>query len=375
MPDGVPAQPAAGRRGEAAVPLPFLIRRENIVRYEDGEVVILDRRAYPFERSFVRCATVEEVARAIEQMVTQSYGPAPTAGYGMVLAADAARGQAASKQLELLEAAAQRLIATRPTNNHVRLVVTEMLAAGRAALAGGDDAGRAILVAMEARWARMDAGARAVGRAGAPLIEDGDRVLTHCWADAPFVHLLREALLAGRRFEVICTETRPYLQGARLTADAVAELGLSTTLITDSMPAHLMSRGMVTRFFAGADRITLDGHWINKIGTFPIALAARRFDIPAYAVCYGPDPDAPDPSHVKIEERDPDEVLHCRGIRTATERARGLYPAFDVTPPDLVSGVVTDRGVFAPDRLSSYFAAAAPPGERVSDSSPADTAP
>jgi methylthioribose-1-phosphate isomerase len=342
--------------GAERIPVPFLIRPENIVRYEDGAVLILDRRAYPFERSFVRCDTYEDVAMAIEAMVTQSLGPGPTAGYGMAQAARATRDRAATEQAAALRAAAARLIATRPTNNHIRLVVTEMLTRGLDAVDAPVDAEAAILHAMDRFWIRHEAASRAVGRAGAALISEGDTILTHCWADAPFIHVLREARLAGRTFQVVCTETRPYLQGARLTADAVAELGVATTLITDAMPATLMARGRISTFIAGADRVTMDGHWINKVGTLSIAIAALRFGIPAYGVTYAPDPDAPDPSVVVIEERDPDEVLHVRGIRTATEGATGYYPAFDVTPPDLVTGFILDRGVFAPDGLADYFA-------------------
>jgi methylthioribose-1-phosphate isomerase len=174
--------------------------------------------------------------------------------------------------------------------------------------------------------------------------------------------VLREARLAGRTFQVFCTETRPYLQGSRLTADAVAELGVATTIITDAMPATLMARGRISTFMAGADRVTMDGHWINKVGTLSIAIAARRYDVPAYGVTYAPDPDAPDASMVVIEERDPDEVLHVRGIRTASEKATAFYPAFDITPPDLVTGFILDHGVFAPEALAGYFARPAPDG-------------
>lgn len=337
------------------VPIPFLNRPENIVRYEDGEVLILDRRVYPFERTFVRCRTYEEVAQAIERMVTQSLGPGPTAGYGMAQAGRTARDLPAPEREAALRAAAARLVATRPTNNQVRLVVGTTLAAALDAVAGAGDPEAAVLAAMDVHWIRHLAASRAVGLAGAGLIRDGDRLLTHCWADAPLVHVMREARLAGRSFEVVCTETRPYLQGARLTADAVAELGVHVTLVTDGMPAALMAAGRIDRFFAGADRVTMDGHWINKVGTLGIAIAAARFGIPAYGVTYGPDPEAPDPSAVVIEERDPDEVTHVLGRRSAADGVVGYYPAFDVTPPDLTTGFVFDRGVFGPRDVPSYF--------------------
>jgi methylthioribose-1-phosphate isomerase len=337
------------------VPVPFLNRPENIVRYEAGVVLVLDRRVYPFERTFVRCDSYEEVARAIEAMVTQSLGPGPTAGYGLAQAARAARDLPAGRREEALRIAAARLTATRPTNNQVRLVIASMLAAALEAVARDDDPERAILARMDDHWARHLDRSRAVGLAGAGLIRDGDRLLTHCWADAPLVHVLREARLAGRSFEVTCTETRPYLQGARLTADAVGELGVPVTVVTDGMPAALMAAGRVDRFLAGADRVTMDGHWVNKVGTLGIAIAAARYGIPAYGVTYGPDPDAPDPSTVVIEERDPEEVTHCLGRRTAAASAVGFYPAFDVTPPELATGFVFDRGVFGPGDVPMYF--------------------
>ncbi len=337
------------------VPIPFLNRPENVVRYVDGEVLVLDRRVYPFERAFVRCRSYEEVARAIEGMVTQSLGPGPTAGYGMAQAARAARDLPPSARREELGVAARRLVATRPTNNGIRLVVEATLGAALAAVDRDEDAEAAVLAAMDAHWARHLAASRAVGRAGAELIRDGDRLLTHCWADAPLVHVLREARLAGRHFEVTCTETRPYLQGARLTADAVAELGVPVTLVTDGMPAALMADGRIDRFLAGADRVTMDGHWVNKVGTLGIAIAAARYEVPSYGVTYGPDPDAPDPSAVVIEVRDPEEVTHVLGRRSAAEAAVGYYPAFDVTPPDLATGFIFDRGVFGPHDVASYF--------------------
>jgi methylthioribose-1-phosphate isomerase len=338
-------------------PIPFLVRPENIVRYEEGEVLILDRRVYPFERTFVRCPTYDDVARAIEGMVTQSLGPGPAAGYGLAQAGRIARDLPSPERESALRAAAARLVATRPTNNQVRLVVATTLAASLAAMRDGGDPEAAALAAMDDHWARHLAASRAVGLAGAGLIQDGDRLLTHCWADAPLVHVLREALLAGRSFEVVCTETRPYLQGARLTADAVGELGVRVTLVTDGMPAALMSRGRIDRFFAGADRVTMDGHWVNKVGTLGIAIAAARYGIPAYGVTYGPDPEAGDPSAVVIEERDPEEVTHVLGRRSAADGVVGYYPAFDVTPPDLTTGFVFDRGVFAPGDVPSYFGA------------------
>ena len=180
-------------------------------------------------------------------------------------------------------------------------------------------------------------------------------MLTHCWAEAYLTETVAAVLRAGRRMDAICTETRPYLQGARLTAESLAEMGVATRLITDGMAAHLMSRGDVTTFVTAADRVTMDGHVVNKVGTLQIAIAAHAFDVPYVALIQAPDRQAPTPEAVELEDRDGDEVLHCLGRRTASERVTGIYPAFDVTPPRYVRTVVTDRGRFSPQDLPSYY--------------------
>jgi methylthioribose-1-phosphate isomerase len=201
---------------------------------------------------------------------------------------------------------------------------------------------------------RHRAGWRRLGEAAAELLHDGDTILTHCWGEFYLTETVAAALRSGKRLSALCTETRPYLQGARLTAESLAEMGVPTELITDGMAAHFLSRGEVAAFLSGADRVTMDGHVVNKIGTLQIAVAAHAFGVPYYPLVSGPDPLAASAADVPIEERDGDEVLHCLGHRTASRRVTGRYPAFDVTPPRFVSAVVTDRGRFSPYDLASY---------------------
>jgi methylthioribose-1-phosphate isomerase len=323
----------------ADVPVPTLVGESVVV--EPDAVRILDRRVFPFERVWVTCRDVEDVATAIEDMVTQSLGPPFAAAGGMVLAAR-------SGGVEAVRQAARRLVATRPTNNGIRDVVAELLAV---ADAGGD-----VERAAGALTERYRAGYRALGEHAAPLIPDGATVLTHCWADAYLTETVAAVLRAGKRIGAVCTETRPYLQGARLTSESLAEMGVPTRLVTDGMPAQLMSRGDVTHFVTAADRVTMDGSVVNKVGTLQIAVAAHVFDVPYPALVQAPDRHAPDAAAVELEDRDGDEVLHCLGRRTASERVTGVYPAFDVTPPRFVSAVVTDRGRFSPFDLASYYA-------------------
>lgn len=335
--------------------LPFIMQPRNVVHYEEGEVFVLDRRIYPFETVFVRCPTSEDTARAIEDMVTQSHGPGFTAGYGMVQAARQAKAESSDTQKEILRTAAERLIDTRPTNNHVRVVAGKMLKKANEAVDAGLDPEKMLLEAMDQEWEERHEKGLALGRFASTAVDDGDTILNHCWAEIGIVYTVYVALKEGKKLEAYCSETRPYLQGARLTADALGEMGLPTTVVTDGMPAHLMHLGRISKFLTGADRITMDGHVINKIGTFPHALAAHHFGIPYYAFCWGPDPEAPTATDVEIEMRDPEDVLNCLGTRTATPRAKGYYPAFDITPPEFVSGMITDRGVFSPQELADYF--------------------
>lgn len=334
---------------------PFIFKPENVARYEDDEVVILDRRIYPFEKEFVHCKSHEEVAQAIEDMVTQSYGPRYAAGYGLALAAHEFSHLSSSSLQEKVNEAAARLIDTRPTSNQVRLIVRKMLGVAEEAIANKENPKDKILSAMDEEWEERDRRGFALGEHGASLLEDGDVILNHCWAENGIIYTLYAALEQGKELQAYCSETRPYLQGARLTADAIAEMGIPTKVVTDGMPSQLMYQGKITKFMCGADRVTMDGHVINKIGTLPHALGAHLFGVPTYVFApHGPDPETETAEDVEIEERDPEKVLHCLGERTATSKAEGYYPAFDVTFPRFVSGIITDRGTYSPYTVRQY---------------------
>jgi methylthioribose-1-phosphate isomerase len=322
---------------------------------EDDCVRILDRRTFPLDTNYVICRSWEDVAVSIEEMVTQSNGPFFAASAAMVLAArEAQRLGPVEARLSQMTAARDRLLRTRPTNNNIRDVVAKMME-GVAEIAAQHDFAVRLEARMREIWDWRIARGRMVGELAASFINDGDTVLTHCWAESSFIETLAAAMRRGRRPSVICTETRPYLQGARLTAHSVAEMGLDVTVITDNMAAHAMACGRVSCLMTAADRVTLSGHVINKIGTLQLAIAARHFAVPFVALVQAPDRQAPTPADVHIEERDSREVLSCLGIPTASPLARGWYPAFDVTPPEFVSAVATCEGVFAPVHLRAAY--------------------
>jgi methylthioribose-1-phosphate isomerase len=341
------------RQSLAAVPMPTIISAS--VLLDDSGVRILDRRVFPGRIEYVWCRSHGDVATAIVDMVTQSGGPFFAAGAGFVLAAREAEAMSSDHRLPFLTRAAEQLIATRPTNNGIRDVVGHLVRRVQPLL-HLDGLGAAVETLVRETWDDQHAKNRALGAYASTMVEDGDAILTHCWAESCLVEMLVSARSAGKKVSVLCTETRPYLQGARLTAHSVAEMGIDVTVITDNMAAHAMDQGRVSKLMTGADRVTLSGHVINKVGTHQLAITAHAFGIPFTAMVRSPDVKALSPADVEMEERDPEETLHCLGARTASPLAQGWYPAFDITPPGYVSAVATSRGVFSPHFLRQFYA-------------------
>jgi len=336
----------------------FLLRYENVAWYEDGAVQILDRRIYPIRVEYVTCTRHEEVAQAIADMVTQSGGPFLAAAMGMALAAWEVREKPEADILSHLEKAAYTLSHARPTTSaKMERVTAQAMDAARQALAEGRS-GAALVEALRENALRQInenyIRYTAVGKLLADKIPQNGTIMTQCFAETVVGTLLRECRDRGNAVKVICPETRPYFQGARLTASVARDMGFDVTVVTDNMPAYVMEKKHVDLFTSAADVITLDGHIVNKVGTFQIALAARYWGIP-YFVTGSPNPSHPDMSSVVIEERDPLLVMDAMGTRTTMEGVKGYYPAFDVTPPKLCDGVITEKGVFSPFDLKRYF--------------------
>ena len=335
--------------------LAFMLQYENVAWYEDGKVKILDRRVYPTTVRYEVCNDHRQVAKAITDMVTQSAGPYTAAGMGMALAAYEARNKNEQEQLDYLKDAADTIATARPTTTkRMRIIVEDCLEVGERALKEGKKVDEAIFLHTvdhtENRYRR-------IGKVAVNLVDlfpDKGSIMTQCFGETIVGLMLREAKNRNKDIKVICPETRPYFQGARLTASVAQDQGFDTTVITDNMPAYVMEKKKVDLFTSAADAICLDGHIVNKIGTYQIAIVAKHLGIP-YFVTGIPDKGHDTIDTVTIEERDPDFVLQAMGVRTAMEGVKGYYPSFDITPPHLVSGVVTDRGIFSAYDLHRYF--------------------
>jgi methylthioribose-1-phosphate isomerase len=335
--------------------LPFLLRYENVANYRDGEVWILDRRKYPAKEEFVRCTDYREVAGAIADMVTQSGGPWLAAALGMVSAAKEVRNLPAERAKEKLKRAADVLIHARPTTSaNMKTHILRILKVAEDAIDQGKDAESATYAYVQKNLETRYRNSRQIATYTVDLLPNDVTILTQCYAETLIGFVLLVFQEKGKKVSLICPETRPYLQGARLTASVACDMGVPVTVITDNMPAYILSKGMAQAFISAADVITLDGYVVNKIGTFQIALAAHFYGVPYYALG-APSAGNPALSSVEIEERNPEETVHAMGIRTAKEGVKGYYPAFDVTPPGLIRAVVTPKGVFSPSDLKRYF--------------------
>jgi len=309
------------------------------IRWRGDRLELLDQRLLPEKTEYVACRSAEEVAQAIRDMVVRG---APAIGcaaaFGVVL------GKGSKGAYEILAK-------SRPTAVNLFWALERMKKA------------RDLEAEARAIYEEDLAANRAIGKFGAELIRERSRVMTHCNTGALATAGYGTALgviraSKDKNISVIANETRPYLQGARLTAWELVQEGIPCTLITDSMAGHLMSRGEVDVVIVGADRIAANGDVANKIGTYPLAVLAKRHGIPFYvaAPLSTFDPKIPDGSQIPIEERPAAEVTGYRGTRWAPDGVSVRNPAFDVTPAELITAIISEKGIASPPYLETIAA-------------------
>lgn len=349
---------SAGARGEGIRPL----------RFEPGCLWLLDQRKLPASVEWLRFENASSVSAAIRDMVVRG---APAIGiaaaYGMALEARrlAAAGTPLARFKDGLEHAADVLIRARPTAVNLSWAVRRVLAvATRAWQEGADVPAVAAAVEREAVLVHEEDVEmnRRIGEAGSALVPDGGGVLTHCNAGAlatggygTALGVLRAARQKGRRFLVYVDETRPVLQGARLTAWELLADGFDVVLLVDSAAGYLMGLGKINAVVVGADRIAANGDVVNKVGTYALAVLAKEHGVPFYVAAPSStfDLGTPRGSQIVIEERPAEEVTTVGGVRVAADGVGVVNPAFDVTPCRYVTGIITERGILYPPYESS----------------------
>jgi methylthioribose-1-phosphate isomerase len=320
---------------------------------DDGAVRILDQTLLPGEERYLDLETVDAVAEAIRTLRVRG---APLIGIAAAMGLTlAARGRTPS--LEAVCAASKLLGATRPTAVNLHWALARMERRAARAAEQGDELRRALREEAGAIWDEDRAMCARIGALGAELVGGDALILTHCNAGALATGGIGTALApvytlhqGGKRVAVLADETRPLLQGSRLTAWELSRAGVPVTVITDNMAASRLRRGDVTCVLVGADRIAANGDVANKIGTYGLALAARAAGVPFYVAVPTStvDPATPTGAAIPIEERAATEVSGWRGHQAAPDGVSVWNPAFDVTPAELVTAIITDRGVFAP---------------------------
>ena len=334
------------------------------VEWKNGVVCLLDQRRLPLEVVYVACTDVEMVARGISEMWVRG---APAIGiaaaYGIVLAAQSIDTDRVDDLARGVTNACDRLAATRPTAVSLFHAVARMRTVTQDRSHHTPTHMRAALLAEAHALLREDvAGNHAIAKAGAALVPDGAGILTHCNTGSlatggygTALGVIRRAWEMGKKIHVYADETRPVLQGARLTMWELIENQIPATLIADNMAASLMRRGKIQCCVVGADRIAANGDVANKIGTYGVAVLARAHGIPFYVAAPTSTIDASIPSGdaIPIEERDPQEVTHIGGVRIAPVHAAAVNPAFDITPACYITAIVTEKGVIAPHAIGA----------------------
>ena len=322
------------------------------VEWRDDRVVMIDQRKLPGQEVYVECRTAHDVARAIERMVIRG-APAigVAAAMGLALGVTRARAQGTSTLAREFYRLCDRLAETRPTGVNLFWAIDRMKGVfSEAARAGWsrEEIGQRLVAEAKRIHDEDVATCRALGDHGAEVLPEEGRVLTHCNAGyGTALGVIRAAVARGKRISVFADETRPFLQGARLTAWELLNDGIETTVIADSTAGSLLRRGTVDVVIVGADRVAANGDVANKVGTYPLAVLAARHDVPFYVAAPTPTIDlgTPDGEAIPIEERSPREVTHLGASRVAAEGAGVWNPAFDVTPHDLITGIITEHGI------------------------------
>ena len=328
------------------------------IEWTDAGVVMIDQRKLPSVEVYVTCKSASEVAKAIKTMVIRG-APAigVAAAMGIALGMRKSRATGTKQFATEFQKTCDLLAATRPTAVNLFWAIDRMKGAFAAAAQAGssvDEIRRRLDVEARAIHDEDVASCRSMGAHGATLVPQTANILTHCNAGAlatagygTALGVIRAAVEQGKKVAVLADETRPFLQGARLTAWELVRDGIDTTVITDSMAASIMGRGDVDLVVVGADRIAANGDVANKVGTYGVAVLAREHGIPFYvaAPISTLDLSTPDGAHIPIEERNEKEVTHVGASRITPAGARIRNPAFDVTPAKYITAIVTERGI------------------------------
>ncbi len=329
------------------------------LEWKEDRLILIDQRSLPSREEFVECLTHEDVYLSIKNMVVRG-APAigASAAFGYLLGAKEAQAGSEEMFFRHMISVKKRLSESRPTAVNLFWALDRM---ERTLNSLRKLERKDLIASLESEALRIATEDieinKAIGKNGAAIVRDGDGILTHCNAGAlatvdygTALGVMRAAVQQGKKISVYADETRPYLQGARLTAWELMKSGIDVTVICDNMSGWVMKKGLVDLVLVGADRIAANGDSANKIGTYSVAILAQRHGIPFYIVAplSTVDLSTPTGDDIPIEERDHREITHIGNYQIAPDNVKCLNPAFDVTPWSLITGIITEKGIARP---------------------------
>jgi methylthioribose-1-phosphate isomerase len=337
--------------------LPHVLKKRVIARIEHETLYIHNRKEYPFKDEYVACNSVEGIAHALSSMVTQGGGVLQVVLTSMLFIARHMEQHRIVCSIEALLENITIITDARKTNTTAKRVVDRIIMnlhkdVDNLSPTTIYEKIERLVVSIEDEF---DALYDAMSDIGSELIEDGDGIFTTCFAEHTFLLSLKKAQLSGKKIHAWVPETRPYLQGAHLTAPSLVEMGIKTTLMSDAMAAHYIQEGKITRYMSALDTLTLDGCAVNKVGTLNNAILCKYYHIPFHLFAISPDKEKMSCEDIIMEERDPIELLKFQHNNITSTGVNGIYPAFDIIPSHLITGIITPKGLCRPDEIATKF--------------------
>lgn len=342
--------------------LPTILQKEKIAKIENDYLLIGDRRAIPFKNNYVKCSTIDEIAKALKEMVTQGGGPLQVGLTTLNFVAQQIEKGKMDDSINTFIKAVHTLVQARPTNTTMarslyKVIDRLSMHYQCSLIATVNDVDLVTFVnqiVTELEQSFNDDYLK-MGEYGNSLIEDGFSILTTCFAEHSFILSLVKAQKEGKRVEIYLNETRPYFQGSRLTAFALEELGIDFHIIGDSTGSNLMNLGKIDCYMTAADLVTMDGYVVNKVGTLANAISCAYYSIPYYAFAMSPDSTKESKDEIVMEIREGKEFLSWKNEPITKQTYPAYYPSFDIIEPSLVDLIITPKGPLKPKQIRNNY--------------------
>lgn len=339
--------------------LPYLLQPYNICHFTDSSFYIGNRKEYPTKIGFVECQNCQQIGDALKIMITQGGGPLQVALTAFRYIANEMDRKVLPFNFSTLESQIMYIVRARVTNTTMKRIVEDILFKIKPRFIDPIFNTTDLIIELNELVEKYENDFDKVydnmGKLGASLINDGDTILTTCFAEHTFLLSVYYAKKEGKSIEVLVNETRPYFQGTRLTAPSLKELNIDTKIISDAMGSFFMQKGLIKHYMTAADLVCMDGTVVNKIGTNQNAICASYYNIPYTAFSMSPDPTKKDYKDIQMEYRDGKELLIINDNYIGDEAISALYPTFDIIKSNLVTNIVTNKGIFKPKEIEGVF--------------------